>query len=394
MAKKVPFLIFILGALTAVSPFSIDLYLPAFRQISEQLNTTPERVAFTLSSYFIGLALGQLFYGPFLDRFGRKPPLLWGLGLYILASAACFFSNSIDSLIAFRLLQALGGCAAQVASMAMVRDFYPPQEGARVFSKLMLLLSVSPLFAPTVGALIVTVFGWRAVFFFLSAVVLLITLVVHFFLPEGHEADPSISLNPKSILRDQISILKDHQFFSYAFAGAFSFSGLFGYLGGASPLFMGTFGVNANTFGMIFAGLSVGVIGGGQVNIFLTHHFSSERIFRTALYTQTLIALFFVLGSCLNWFNLVSTLSILFLFLSCVGLTLPNATSLALAPFERNAGTAAALLGFLQMGTGALASAGFGFLPFSPLISISLLLAIGSVIGTFILKSRPLRPAL
>ena len=134
MKKSSTLIFLILGALVTISPFSIDMYLPAFQQIAADLHTSVERVSFSLSSYFIGLAFGQILYGPLLDRYGRKRPLYYGLGLYILSSIACLFSSNIEVLILFRFFQAIGGCAAGVASMAMVRDFYPLEENAKVFS--------------------------------------------------------------------------------------------------------------------------------------------------------------------------------------------------------------------------------------------------------------------
>jgi MFS transporter, DHA1 family, multidrug resistance protein len=149
-------IILILGALSTVSPFSIDMYLPAFPQIAHDLGTTPAQISLSVSGYFIGLALGQLFYGPLLDRFGRKPPLYAGLSLFTVASLGCIAVRSPELFIAFRLLQALGGCVAQVGAIAMVRDFFPARESAKILSLLMLVLSVSPLFAPSVGSVITT----------------------------------------------------------------------------------------------------------------------------------------------------------------------------------------------------------------------------------------------
>ena len=155
------FIILILGALSSVTPFAIDMYLPAFPQIAADFGTTAPRIAFSLSSYLIGMAVGQIFYGPLLDRFGRKPPLYFGLVLYIAASVGCIFSGTVASLIGFRFVQALGGCAAQVAAVAMVRDFFPAEARARVFSLTVLILGASPLLAPTIGSFVAENAGWQ-----------------------------------------------------------------------------------------------------------------------------------------------------------------------------------------------------------------------------------------
>jgi DHA1 family bicyclomycin/chloramphenicol resistance-like MFS transporter len=350
----------ILGTLTTISPFSIDLYLPAFAQIAEHFDTTTARVSLSLSSYFIGLALGQVFYGPLLDRFGRKRPLYFGIALYLLSTAACIVATSIEGFIAVRFLQALGGCAASVASTAMVRDFFSPADGAKVFSRLMLILSVSPLFAPSVGGWIASEWGWQALFITLIVIVTLIFLGVFFFLPEGHAPDPSVSLHPKIILQTFASIARDRTFFAFAVTGAFSFAGLFTYLAGAPSIFFDRFHLTEREFGLIFAGLSVGMIGGGQINILLMKRFSSQQIFKTALRLQAIVAIVFTVGCAFHAYNLTAHLVILFAYISCIGLTYPNAVAVALAGFAKNAGSASALLGTLQMGIGALASAMFG----------------------------------
>jgi DHA1 family bicyclomycin/chloramphenicol resistance-like MFS transporter len=377
-------LILLLGSLTTISPFSIDMYLPAFRQIAEALGSTQERVALSLSSYFIGLAVGQLLYGPFLDRFGRKPPLIFGLCVYILACFACLLSPTVDALIFFRLIQALGGCVAGVAAVAMVRDFFPLSEGARVFSKLMLVLSVSPLFAPTVGSFVVTAWGWQAVFLSLAGIVALIVGCVIFFLPEGHRADPSISLSPPSIARNFWEILRHPRFLRFAVSAAFSFSGLFIYVAGSPSIFMGKFGLDARQFGLVFACLSVGIIGGGQCNNFLLKHFSGERIYRTALLAQLTVGTIFAVGAALGIYGLVAHIVLIFLFLSSAGLTYPNAATQALAPFEKNSGSASSLLGSLQMSVGALGAAGFGFLTLPANVAVSLLMAAGTLVGCLV----------
>src|SRR5687768_7593751 len=158
------FLILILGLLSAIGPFSIDMYLPGFPGIAADLNTTIASVSLSLSSFFIGISAGQLLYGPLLDRFGRKKPLYAGLSIYVLASVGCALASSVNALILLRLLQALGGCVGMVASRVMVRDIFPVEENAKVFSMLVLVIGVSPIIAPTAGGYITSAFGWHYVF--------------------------------------------------------------------------------------------------------------------------------------------------------------------------------------------------------------------------------------
>jgi DHA1 family bicyclomycin/chloramphenicol resistance-like MFS transporter len=167
-----PLIIFILGALSTISPFAIDMYLPAFPEMAAGLHTTTARISLSLSSYFAGFAAAQLIYGPLLDRFGRKPPLYFGMILFVGASVACMVSRSVEWLIAWRFVQALGGCAAAVAAMAMVRDFFPVRDTAKIISLLILVISASPFLAPSIGTFVAVNLGWKWVFIVLSAFVL------------------------------------------------------------------------------------------------------------------------------------------------------------------------------------------------------------------------------
>src|ERR1017187_4911010 len=178
-------IIIILGALSTIGPFAIDMYLPAFPQIAAALHTSTARISLTIASYFAGMAAGQLFYGPLLDRFGRKLPLYAGMILFIAASILCLCSRSVEWLIAMRFVQAVGGCAAQVASMAMVRDFFPARETAKIISLLILIISASPLLAPSAGVYVAMHLGWQWVFIVLSAFVLLMLAISAWVLPEG-----------------------------------------------------------------------------------------------------------------------------------------------------------------------------------------------------------------
>jgi MFS transporter, DHA1 family, multidrug resistance protein len=159
-------LVLILGGLTALTPFSIDIYLPGFPAIAKDLSTSAAKASLSLSSFFIGISLGQLLYGPLLDRFGRKTPLYIGLSVYILASIGCVFAQTINALIDLRVIQALGSCAASVASVTLVRDLFPVEENAKVFALLILVLGASPMIAPTAGGYIISSYGWHAVFLY------------------------------------------------------------------------------------------------------------------------------------------------------------------------------------------------------------------------------------
>ncbi|MXV14756.1 multidrug effflux MFS transporter [Hufsiella ginkgonis] len=358
--KRYYFLVFILGTLTALSPFSIDMYLPGFPVIAEDLHTTVASVSLSLSSYFVGIAAGQLLYGPLLDRFGRKKPLYAGLLIYIAASAACMTAHSIGALIAWRLVQAVGGCAASVTAVAMVRDLFPVKDNAKVFSLLMLVVGTSPMIAPTAGGYLITAYGWHSVFILLLVICALILAAAALWLPESYAPDPAFSLKPGPILSGFLSVLKEPAFYTYAFSGAIAFAGLFVYVSGSPMVFMDIFSVSPKTYGIIFAVLSIGFIGSGQVNTLLLRKYTSEQLIFGALAVQLVVAIVFLAGTMAGWYGLEATLVLLFFYLFCVGFTFPNASALAMSPFTKNAGSASALLGCLQMAFGAFASAMVG----------------------------------
>ncbi len=349
-------LILILGSLTALGPFSIDMYLPAFPVIAKDLNTSTEQVAISLSSFFIGISLGQLLYGPLLDRFGRKKPLCLGLLLYILASLGCVFATTLNQLIILRAVQALGSCAAAVASVAMVRDLFPVKDSAKVFALLMLVVGVSPMLAPTAGSYVTILFGWHAIFIALMALGLINLLASIFWLPEKYQPDPTISLLPAPIIKTFLSVIAEPYFYTYALTGAMAFSGLFAYVAGSPVVFMEVFKVSTEMYGWIFAILSIGLITSSQINSLLVRRFKSERIVFVALSTQLVLTLCFFAGAYLNLLNLYNTIGLLFLFLCCLGFINPNSSALSLSPFKKNAGSASALMGAIQMGVGAVAS--------------------------------------
>ena len=356
------FLILILGSLTALAPFSIDMYLPGFPDIAKSLHTSTENVALSLSSFFIGISAGQLLYGPLLDKFGRRPPLFAGLLVYIIASVGCYFSTSIEMLIAMRFIQAVGGCAAMVASMTMVRDIFPIEDNAKVFALLILVLGASPMIAPTVGGYVTQAFGWQLIFIILAVIAVLIALAVFFFLPESYQPDPTYSLKPKHILNGFSTVIKTPQFYTYAISGGIAFSGLFAYVSSSPLVFMEVFKVSSKAYGWIFAILSVGFVGASQVNSRLIKKYKSAQIVNFALIAMVILSAIYVIGSMQNVLGLVGTIVMIFLVLCCVGICSPNTSALALSPFEKNAGIASSLLGAFQMCMGSIVSIGISLL--------------------------------
>lgn len=355
-ARNYFLLILILGSLSAIGPFSIDMYLPGFPAIAADLHTNVAQVALSLSSFFIGISAGQLLYGPLLDRFGRKKPLYFGIVVYILASVGCALATTVEQLILLRFMQAAGGCVGMVASRAMVRDLFPVTESAKVFSTLMLVIGVSPIIAPTVGGYVTAAFGWHWVFVILTVMAVLLLAGVHIVLPETRKPDINLSLKPLPILKNFYQVLRNPYFLTYTFCGSIAAAGLYAYIAGSPYVFMEIFHVSEQQYGWIFAFIAVGIIGSSQLNTILLKHMSSQQIIKRALSVQVSAGILLFTGAVFNFTGLISTIGLIFLFLCCQGFTFPNTSALALAPFSKNAGSASALMGSIQMACGALTS--------------------------------------
>jgi MFS transporter, DHA1 family, multidrug resistance protein len=379
-------LILILGGMTALAPFSIDMYLPGFPAIAKDLATSPARVSLTLSSFFIGFALGQLLYGPLLDRFGRKKPLYFGLSVYILASVGCVFIHSINGLIGLRIIQALGSCAASVASVTLVRDLFAVEHNAKVFALLILVLGASPMIAPTAGGYIISAYGWHAVFIVLTLICVLLFVACIFWLPAGNAPDHERSLKPIPITNSFLEVFKTPQFYTYCITGGIVFMGLFAYVANSPTVFMTIFGVSQKAYGWIFALLSVGFIGSSQLNNLFLVRFNSQQIIRFILVCYVVLALLFFLFLQMDWLSLPVTMIFLFGFLACVGITNPNTGALSLAPFDKNAGTASALLGAIQMGLGSGITIFISLFEKPSLTPLAISFLISSILAFFMMK--------
>lgn len=354
--RRYYFLILILGALTALAPFSIDMYLPGFPGIARSFGIDTAQVSLSLSSFFIGISFGQVLYGPLIDRFGRKPPLYAGLLLYLGASAGCFFAPTIHLLIGLRFLQALGSCAAGVVSTAMVRDLFPVKDNAKIFSLLLLVLGASPMIAPSVGGFISTAFGWRAIFIVLFSLAFLVLLIAFFFLPESHQPDESHSLKAGPILMGFWKVIKVPKFITYAIGGGIALSGLFAYVADSPSIFLIGYGVSNKTYSWIFAILAIGFVGVSQFNNILSKYLKPERIVFGCVTCMVVVSALLLFGLNQGWFGMTGVSILIFIFLSCIGIVNPNAAALSMAPFEENAGTAASLFGLIQWGIAGLSS--------------------------------------
>ena len=343
---------FVLGMLSAVGPFAIDMYLPSFPAIAREFQVDVSAVQMSLMSFFLAVSVCQIVYGPLSDRFGRKPPLYFGLTLFVLAGIGCSFAPNVETLIAFRFLQGVGSCAAMVIPRAIIRDLHTGHEAARLMATTMLVFSVSPILAPLAGSTLTAFFSWRVIFWAIAAIGLAGLAVVVFLLPETHKpGEERRGLGQAFATYGRL--LKDRRFLGLAFIGGFSQASFFAYLAGSSVIFIEHFGLSPSVYSMIFASNAIAFIGSAQFNSVFMRRFGAERVVRTAISAfATLVSLLFAL-TILGVDNAFVLWGLLFLSFGCLGYVIPSTAVLALEEHGPIAGTASALMGTLQLGTGA-----------------------------------------
>lgn len=352
-------LVLTLGSLMALGPLSIDMYLPAFPQIAGDYGVTVSSVQLSLTAYFVGLAAGQLLYGPVADRFGRKLPLFIGLAIYAVASFLCSLAPTVEAFTGLRFLQAVGSCSGMVVARAMVRDLFDQRASARVFSLLMLVMGIAPILAPMLGGLVSTVWGWKTIFVSLGLFASFCLAAVALFLPETRRPDPEVRIS--RVFPTYLGILTDRRFASYALAGGVAQAGMFAYITGSPFVFISLFGVPAEHYGWIFALNASGLIVTSQLNVRLLNSRSVESVLKGAAGVLVAASGCLVVASFFH-FGFWAFSVPLFVFVATLGMIFPNTVAAALANQGSQAGSASALLGTLQFSCAALASVFVSFL--------------------------------
>ncbi|SHE28831.1 MFS transporter, DHA1 family, bicyclomycin/chloramphenicol resistance protein [Psychroflexus salarius] len=348
-------ILLVLGTMIAIGPLSIDMYLPSFENIATDFQTTKAQVGVSLTSYFIGIAFGQLAYGPIMDKFGRKVPLLVGLVIYILSSLSCFYSPDIMWLIISRFFLAIGASAGMVAAKAVVRDIFPPEEVARAISFLMLIMGSAPIIAPTLGSFVIVHFSWQMIFMFLAFFAGLMFVSVLFFLPESITPDKTVELKIKQVVFKYKGIMQDKIFLSFSLAGSLTIGAMFAYISNAPILFMDRFHFTETQFGWMFGLNASGLIIGSQLNRLVLKRFSTFNLTLKISYILLVLGVVLFLNA-LFFSSFYITVISLFLILFLLGFQNPNTTALSLYPFTKRAGRASALVGCLKMCLGAVTS--------------------------------------
>ena len=379
MPQRYRLLAALLGALTALGPLGVDMYLPAFPVMGVALDASPAAIQRTLATFLLGMALGQLAYGPLSDRIGRRRPMFVGIAVFVLASIGCAMAASAEALTWLRLMQALGGCVGVVVARAVVRDLCDERGAVRMMAALMLVMGAAPILAPMLGGWLMAAFGWRAIFWVLAAYGALALLAMALFLPESLPPERRRHDSPVQVLLVYLGILRDRRFLSCALAGALPMTGLFTYLVGSPHVLMGKHGLDPVTYGMAFGANAIGLILVAQITARLARRYPPMMLLDRALMAQAAVGVF-ALGAVLSG-QLWPLLIAFFCYLSVMGAVLPVAGAMAMAPLGRVAGSASALIGTLQFGSGAVVGVVLGALGGGAAWPMGVLLACGGVGG-------------
>jgi DHA1 family bicyclomycin/chloramphenicol resistance-like MFS transporter len=347
----------VLGLLSAIGPFAIDMYLPALPSIGQDLNASTSAVQMSLLVFFLSMGLGQIVVGPISDMIGRRAPLLIGLGLFVAGSIGSALAPTIEWLVAFRFLQGFGACAGMVVPRAIVRDLHTGTDAARLMSLLMLVFSVSPILAPLSGSIIIESLGWRAVFWAVTiaagiAVILLLTS-----LQETRSTTQRAESSLGSALAGYGLLLRDRNFLGLSFIGGFGIASFFVYLASSSFVLIDHYGLSPAVYSVFFSINAVAFIGMSQLTGWLSERFGLRRVVRVAVvgYSTTMVVLLAVMATGVE--HLAVMAALLFVGYGFLGLVIPTTSVLAMEEHGSIAGTASALMGTLHFATGAAAMA-------------------------------------
>jgi len=355
LPRRLPSWLILMGTLTAIGPFSTDMYLPAFPAMAEGLRASLGEVERTLTVYFFGLALAQLIYGPLADRYGRKPPLIAGLILYVVSSLGCALAGDITTLTGWRVLQALGAAAGMVVPRAVVRDHYTTQDAARALSMMMLVMGLAPILAPLIGGQFLPL-GWRSLFWVMTAIGLVLLTAAGLTMRESLAPENVHALNWRTILGNYRGLLRHRGFMAHSLAGGLGQAGLFSYLAASPHLFIEVYGIPAQYYGLLFGSNALAFIVGSQVSAYLLRRHASLVLQRRALNAMAIAALVGLALALAGLINLWLAMAYIMVYMFSQGFVNPNSAALALSEQGKRLGSASALMGTLQYSCGATAT--------------------------------------
>ncbi|WP_431235517.1 multidrug effflux MFS transporter [Mycolicibacterium psychrotolerans] len=347
-------MIVVLGALVALGPLTIDMYLPALPRIADELGVSSSVAQLTLTGTLAGLALGQLIVGPLSDSLGRRRPLMAGIALHMLASLLCLFAPDVAVLSLARGLQGMGAAAAMVVAVAVVGDLFDDSAAATVMSRLMLILGVAPIVAPSLGAAVLLKASWHWIFAVLIVLAGALLLVAALALPETLPVASRRPLRIRSIVATYGTLLRDLKFVILVIVGALGMAGLFAYIAGAAFVLQGRHGLDQQTFALVFGAGAIAFVIATQLNVVLLRRLSPQRILVIALAVATAVGAVFVALSVTHTGGIYGFLVPVWAVLAMMGFVIPNAPAVALSRHHEASGTAAALLGAAQFSVGAV----------------------------------------
>lgn len=374
--------ILFLSLLMALGPLSVDMYLPALNHMAKDFSVSVQVVSNTLPAYFLGLAVGQLIYGPISDAVGRKKPLYFGLTLYILASILCAYSQNIYQLIFLRVIQALGGCVGVVIVRAVVRDKLTLQASAHAFTTLMMILAIAPVIAPSIGALILEYYEWHIIFILMALIGIACLLGVYFFFQESLSKSERTKFQIKYSFKSYIDLLKDRTFYLPMSIGGLCGGVMFTFLNSASALMIGEFNLSEKVFSLIFGLNGIGIILFSLLSKFLI----KMRSIKFILFWGLLIQLFGILLLGIGYFSISKNLIFIsiFLIVSTMGLIGPSSLALAMKNQNKRAGAASALMGSMHFSCGLISGVLLNFIFFNIVLNMFFVMSIFSLIALFL----------
>jgi len=376
-------LLIILGALSAFAPLATDMYLSSFPLLADYFHTNAGLVSISLSVYFLGVAVGQLFYGPLIDRFGRKPLLQLGILIFSIASLLLTIAPSIHSFIVIRFLQSIGGCAGMVVARAVISDLYDERESARVFSLMMIIIVIAPIIAPILGGYLISLAGWKSIFVFLASFGTICLILSRSFLPETLHRDNRRLVTVTGILKTYALLLVKRQFILPTLICAISYGELFTFISGSPFVYMNLYGISAEHYGLIFGINAIGMICAAKVNHTLLAFTSPRKILWGCVgwnLVFSVILVFFAAKASLPFLVLL-----LLLALVCIPAIGANTVALAMAASTERRGSSSAMIGVLQFGIASLASGCVGFFHNGTVYPMVCLILVCSLIATSLL---------
>lgn len=385
----------VVGLMGAIGPFAIDMYLPALPEVAADLGASPQATQFTITAFFLAFGVAQLIYGPMSDRLGRKPPLYIGVGIFLVATAACALAPTIGLLVAARFVQGLGAATVMVVPRAIIRDLHTGPAATRMMATIMLVISVSPMLAPLAGSGVMLFAGWRAIFGVLAVAALISLAMAAFLLPETLAPDRRVAARPGVLARGVWRLLRDPRFMGLTLVGGFGMASFFIFLASAAFVYTSEFGLTPTGFSIAFAINAIGFFAASQAAASLGERYGTQRVIGFAVTGFATAVVLLLVLTLLGHGSLPVIVCFLFVGNACLGLVVPSTMVMALDPHPDIAGLASSLGGTLQMLTGGamIVLAGPFFdgsaTPMVAAIAAAGVLALAAAALTFMFGGRP-----